>query len=231
MYLGDLDALSDVCLVRKFQDAMSEEDRQRFFLEIYRRYRSKVESWAKAICRRDMLGISNIDDVVDRAFFDRLYPEGDRKGLLSFKQECSLECFIRTVTKNCVRDEERKLHPESLDRMTVEHTDDIGIQWDAESYRAWLHASPRPDDTAISEETSKILLSALDRLSHGERRDSWKDAHIVNMYYAHGMTDKEIAAPLGMHEGSVCRRRAMAHKRLRGILERDFGIKNLSDIL
>ncbi|HIE14716.1 TPA: sigma-70 family RNA polymerase sigma factor [Candidatus Bathyarchaeota archaeon] len=232
MKFDNISDLSDKELVDLFQSTESEETRESVFVEIYGRYRRKVEAWVEAKCRLGMLSESYIDDVVNAVFFDRLYPEGERKGLLGFRQECSLEVYIRTVTRNCILDESRKGHPKSLDEMVETQGELVELQRRVEAYRTWSPISPTtPQQIVIRKQMREILKAAIDLLGQGPRKDSWKDAYIIRMYYWKKMTDRETGEFLGMKEGTVTVRRHRAHKKLRAILKQKFGIKNLDDIL
>jgi RNA polymerase sigma factor (sigma-70 family) len=223
--------LTDEALVNLFQSTDSEEMRERVFVEIYGRYQRKVEAWAEAACRQGMLSESYIDDVLDTVFFGRLLPYGERMGLLGFRQECSLEVYIRTVTKSCILDESRKRRPQSLDETVEIHGEAVELQAQTGAYRTWVPVSPTPDKTAIRQQSHEILKAALDAVGQGPRKDSWKDASILRAYYWERKTDREIAAELKMSEGAVTVRRHRGHEKLRQILKQEFGIEALDELL
>lgn len=231
MEYGDLGDLNDEGLVDAFQKTELEEVRQAIFVEIYRRYRKKVAAWIEVAYRRGMLDESSIEDVFNDVFLGRLYPEGERKGLLGFRQEGSLKAYIYMVTQRCILDEIRRKRPRSLGEITETQRRFVDLQHGLEVYRTWVPIASRPDDIAISKQRSKILWAALDSLAQSKRKDSWKDAYIIRMYYWSKMTDKEIGESLNMKEGTVTVRRYRALIKLRGILKQEFGIEDLDDIL
>lgn len=134
------------------------------------------------------------DDVVSDACISLI----KKIDVLKRLDDSVLEGYIISTTKNAAYTLHRKRNARK--EISVE---DISSSVDA--------ATPAPDVRLLQECTIEELIDALDRLSED-------DQAVIRMKYFEKLSDREIAATLGVQEGSVRSRLTRARSRLCGLI-------------
>lgn len=181
-YLSDLFSLSDEQVMLRVQ----KQDDPRAFALLVRRWQSRIQR----LCTRLTGDVHRGEDLAQEVFM-RIYAHRN-----NYRGEARFATYLRRIALNACYDERRRLKRRSESSLTQ---DDEPASLDA----AFEGPAISPDAAVADKERAELVRKALFRLP-----DHYRDVVVLRHY--EGMRFREIAAVLGVPQGTVQSRMAEA---------------------